>query len=338
MTMGNGLKLKQASMFAALLPVLTGAAVAWVLLYASSTPLLAIGVGAGAGIVVSFGTANLVGSWVGGVIAASRDSVARTAQDIAATVDQRQRLAAQQAAAAQATTAAMEKLAASTNQSAAQANDLAVGARHVLSLADEGARTVAQTLRSMNSLNEKVNAIAQMTAHLNEQASQIGSITNMVTEVASQTNLLALNAAVEAARAGEQGRGFSVVAAEIRKLADQTKTSAGKINTLVNGILQTIDDTVKATDDGTRTVAESVQTANQTVQAFIGVRDAISRATENTQQISSNVRDQSLAVDNVLRSMTEFGGNVKVTAATLSQGRSRAEALQETVAGLSAII
>jgi methyl-accepting chemotaxis protein len=208
----------------------------------------------------------------------------------------------------------------------------------VLSLADEGARTVAQTLRSMNSLHEKVNAIAQMTAHLNDQASEIGSITNMVTEVASQTNLLALNAAVEAARAGEQGRGFSVVAAEIRKLADQTKTSAGKINTLVNGILQTIGDTVNATDEGTRTVAESVHTANQTVQAFIGVRDAISRATENTQQISSNVRDQSLAVDNVLRSMTEFGGNVKVTAATLSQGRSRAESLQETVAGLSAII
>ena len=73
-------------------------------------------------------------------------------------------------------------------------------------------------------------------------------------------------------------------------------------------------------------------------EAFIGVRDAISRASENTQQISTNVRDQSRAVDNVLRSMTDFGGNVKVTAATLSQGRSRAEALQETVAGLSAII
>jgi methyl-accepting chemotaxis protein len=232
----------------------------------------------------------------------------------------------------------MEKLAASTNHSAEQASDLAVGARQVLTLADESARTVTQILRSMNSLNEKVNAIAQMTFHLNEQASQIGSIANMVTEVASQTNLLALNAAVEAARAGEQGRGFSVVAAEIRTLADQTKTSAGKINPLVNGILQTINDTVKATEDGTKTVAESVNTANQTVQTFIGVRDAISRATENTQHISTNVREQSLAVNDVLRAMTEFGGNVKVTAATLGQGRSRAESLQQTAAGLGAIV
>jgi methyl-accepting chemotaxis protein len=332
------LKLKHVSIFAALVPMIVAALVAWVLVSQSAAPMLAMLVGGVTGIVVSVMTAWMMTSWIGSVIVSSRDSVARTAHDIAATVEQRQRLAMQQAAAADATTAAMEKLAASTNHSAEQASDLAVGARHVLTLADEGARTVAQTLRSMNSLNDKVNAIATMTAHLNEQASQIGSITNMVTEVASQTNLLALNAAVEAARAGEQGRGFSVVAAEIRKLADQTKTSAGKINTLVNGIMQTIGDTVKATEDGTKTVAESVQTANQTVQAFIGVRDAISKATENTQQISTNVRDQSLAVDNVLRSMTEFGGNVKVTAATLSQGRSRAEALQETVAGLNAVI
>jgi methyl-accepting chemotaxis protein len=336
--MPKGLKLKHFSLIASLAPVILGGLVTGTLLYRSMSPLAAIAWGIAAGGAVSFGMARALSSWAGAVIAQSKESVSKIALDISATVSQRQRLAAQQAAAADETTAAMEKLAASTNHSAEQANDLAVGARQVLTLADEGARTVTQTLRSMNSLNEKVNAIAQMTFHLNEQASQIGSITNMVTEVASQTNLLALNAAVEAARAGEQGRGFSVVAAEIRKLADQTKTSAGKINTLVNGILQTIDDTVKATEEGTKTVAESVNTANQTVQTFIGVRDAISKATENTQHISTNVREQSLAVNDVLRAMTEFGGNVKVHATTLGQGRSRAESLQQTAAGLGAII
>jgi methyl-accepting chemotaxis protein len=336
--MPKGLKLKHFGLIASLTPLVAGSAVTAVLMSRSVAPWLALVTGVAAGALVSLAAAKALATWASGVIRASISSVSKIAQDISATVSQRQRLAAQQAAAADETTAAMEKLAATTNHSAEQANDLALGARQVLTLADEGARTVTQTLRSMNSLNEKVNAIAQMTSHLNEQASQIGSITNMVTEVASQTNLLALNAAVEAARAGEQGRGFSVVAAEIRKLADQTKTSAGKINTLVNGILQTISDTVKATEEGTRTVAESVTTANQTVQTFIGVRDAISKATENTQHISTNAREQSLAVNDVLRAMTEFGGNVKVTATTLSQGRSRAESLQETAAGLGAII
>ena len=335
--MPKGLKLKHFSLIASLAPVIVGSLVMAIVVFRGLSPLGAIAAGVIAGILVSLGMAKALSAWAGRVIEATIDSVTKTAQDISATVSQRQQLAAQQAAAADETTAAMEKLAASTNHSA-EANDLAVGARQVLTLADEGARTVTQTLRSMTSLNEKVNAIAQMTFHLNEQASQIGSITNMVTEVASQTNLLALNAAVEAARAGEQGRGFSVVAAEIRKLADQTKTSAGKINTLVNGILQTIGDTVKATEDGTKTVAESVTTANQTVQTFIGVRDAISKATENTQHISTNAREQSLAVADVLKAMTEFGGNVKVTAATLGQGRSRAESLQQTAAGLGTII
>ena len=336
--MPKGLKLKHFSLIACLVPAIVGSLATGLFLFRGVSPLATIAVGVVAGIVASLALARALSAWAGRVITVSIDSVNKTAQDISATVSQRQRLAAQQAAAADETTAAMEKLAASTSHSAEQANDLAVGARQVLTLADEGARTVTQTLRSMNSLNDKVNAIAQMTFHLNEQASQIGSITNMVTEVASQTNLLALNAAVEAARAGEQGRGFSVVAAEIRKLADQTKTSAGKINSLVNGILQTINDTVKATEEGTRTVAESVNTANQTVQTFIGVRDAISRATENTQHISTNAREQSLAVADVLRAMTEFGGNVKVTAATLGQGRSRAESLQQTAAGLRAIL
>jgi methyl-accepting chemotaxis protein len=336
--MPKGLKLKHFSLVASLAPLILGGLVTGVFLLRGMPPTGAIAAGIVGGCVSSLAMARALSTWAGRVITASIDSVTKTAQDISATVSQRQQLAAQQAAAADETTAAMEKLAASTNHSAEQANDLAVGARQVLTLADEGARTVTQTLRSMNSLNEKVNAIAQMTFHLNEQASQIGSITNMVTEVASQTNLLALNAAVEAARAGEQGRGFSVVAAEIRKLADQTKTSAGKINTLVNGILQTISDTVKATEEGTKTVAESVATANQTVQTFIGVRDAISKATENTQHISTNAREQSLAVADVLRAMNEFGGNVKVTAATLGQGRSRAESLQHTAAGLGAII
>ena len=336
---GRRLKLKYLSVIANIVPVLVTWTVAGVILDASFPGVrVAVLSGAGLGVALSVGAALAFSSRVGGVIAASVSSVSKMAGEIAETVAQRERLAAQQAAAANETTAAMEKLALSTRQSAEQAEDLVVGARQVLTLADQGALTVSQTLKGMDSLKEKVHAIAGMILQLNEQASQIGTITKLVTDVASQTNMLALNAAVEAARAGDQGKGFSVVATEIRKLADQTKKSAERINTLVTDILTTINSTVAATEEGTKTVDESVHTANQTVQSFIGVRDAISKATENTQQISRNAQQQSLAVSGVLRAMNEFGGNVKLTAATLSQGRSRAETLQEAAKGLEAII
>src|SRR6185295_5640534 len=93
--------------------------------------------------------------------------------------------------------------------------------------------TAQKTIDGMSDLKDKVTAIAAQILKLSEQTSQIGGITDLVSDLASQTNMLALNAAVEAARAGEHGKGFAVVSAEIRKLADQSRKAAERINTLV---------------------------------------------------------------------------------------------------------
>jgi len=331
------MKVKHLCLVATLTPVIVSWAVAALMLGRTSDQM-AVLIVVGVGVAGSLIAAASLSSHVAGAMTLAADSVTRTAGDIAATVEQRERLAAQQAKAAAETTAAMERLAASTRDSAEQAESLAVGAQHVVGLANDGTLTVQRTLKGMEALRERVHAIAAMILQLSEQASKIGTITRLVTDVANQTNLLALNAAVEAARAGEQGRGFSVVAGEIRKLADQTKTSAQDINALVNQILASIQSTVVATEEGTKTVDESVQTTNLTAQNFIGVRDAISKASDSTQQISRHAKQQSSAVNEVLRAMTEFGGNVKVTAATLAQGRSRAEALQAAANELRAIL
>src|SRR5438034_7538998 len=228
------LKLKYLILIASVIPVGVSSAVALMLLE-KGAPQTWGGIlwVAGLGIALSLIAALALSSSVAGAIASSVDCVTTTAGEIAGTVDQRERLASQQAAAANETTAAMEELAASARQSAEQAESLAVGARQVVNLADDGAQTVGMTLKGMDSLKEKVHAIAEKILQLSEHTSQIGTITNLVTDVASRTNMLALNAAVEAARAGDQGKGFSVVAVEIRKLADQTKKSAERINTLV---------------------------------------------------------------------------------------------------------
>jgi methyl-accepting chemotaxis protein len=164
----------------------------------------------------------------------------------------------------------------------ALAESSAAGAKQVLSLAEGGTKTVERSLEGMSILNEKVMAIASQISQLSEQAQQIASITNLVSDVAAQTNMLALNAAVEAVHAGEHGKGFSIVASEIRKLADQSKKSAEKINSLVNHIQTAINSTVIVTDEGRKTTELGIKLSQETAEAFASVTEAINKFVLNS--------------------------------------------------------
>ncbi|MEG4961866.1 MULTISPECIES: methyl-accepting chemotaxis protein [unclassified Microcoleus] len=148
----------------------------------------------------------------------------------------------------------MDDLGAASQQSAQQAQAGAESARQALKITARGTLAVEQTLESMIILKENVGAIAQQIMRLNQLTNQIGNIFSAVTDLANQTNILALNAAVESVRAGENGKGFNVILTEIRKLADQNKISADKINNLVADIKNAINSTVTVTKKGAKIV------------------------------------------------------------------------------------
>ena len=249
----------------------------------------------------------------------SASSIASSTSEIAATVEQQERTAQQQAASVNETTTTMDELGASSRQSAEQAAAAAAGAKQALELAEGGTRAVDRTLTGMGTLRDKVGAIADQIMRLSEQTSQIGSISGLVSDLANQTNMLALNAAVEAVRAGEHGKGFAVVSGEIRKLADQSKKSAEKINALVQDIQNAINSTVMATDEGTKTVEEGVRIAEETAQAFAGVTDAVNNVVLNSQQISLNVKQQAVAIQQVVSAMNNLNSAARETANGIGQ-------------------
>ncbi len=350
-------------------------------------------------LVLSSGAASLIWATIARTnqtINETVNSIATSSTEISATVEQQERNASSQAASANQTTNTMHQLGVSSEQTVQQAEaaaqnarqilalaessvlgvrnvlflaeSSAQGSRQVLTLAEGGNKTVGRTLEGMSILKQKVAAIAEQILRLSEQTNQISSITNLVSDLANQTNMLSLNAAVEAVRAGEHGKGFGVVAAEIRKLADQSKKSAEKINQLVFTIQSAINSTVMVTDEGRKTAETGIELSRDTAEAFIKVTEAIEQivlkssegvaqainevvlqnqqnsleavneVVVNNQQISLTAKQQAVAIQEVVEAMNNLNQGAVQTASGLTQTKIGIQKLNEAAHTLKTIV
>ena len=261
-----------------------------------------------------------------------------TSAEMAATVEQQERTAVLQSAAVHETTTTMDELDASFGQTAEMVKVAADTAQQAAENASDGLLTVHQTLDGMARLKDKVAAVSEQISNLSEQTGQISSITRVVGDLASQTNMLALNAAVEAARAGEHGKGFGVVAAEIRKLADESKKSAERIDALVEDIRRATDATVMATEEGTKTVEADIRLAELTAESFNGIVASSGSALEAAQQTLLAVPQQVTAVRQVLAAMEDLNRGAKETADGLGQTKASVDSLREAAYILKSMV
>jgi methyl-accepting chemotaxis protein len=266
--------------------------------------LLTILAGAGATTVLTIGLSTFFADRVTKYFQRAIGTITTSAGEIIDTVQSQEITVNQQANSAITTADTVNQLESISTETAAQAQSSATGAQQALSLAEEGTQSVWQTLEGMSGLRDRVDEIAEQIVNLGEQTKQITTISDLVSDLAKQTNMLALKAAVEAARVGEQGKGFGVVAGEIRKLAEESKKSAEKINNLATDIQTAINRTVMVTDRGTKTVTEGIQLAQNTAATFVGVTNAVNSVFLNSQQISASAKQQATAIQQVLGEMT----------------------------------
>jgi methyl-accepting chemotaxis protein len=284
------------------------------------------------------GIARLISSGIVGTIDRAISSIATSSTEIAATVEEQERMASQQAASVNQTTTTMDELGASSRATSQQIETAASQAIQALNLAGTGTKAVEQTLEAMATLKTKVQDMQGQIMQLSEQTDRIGNISTVVSDLANQTNMLALNAAVEAVRAGEHGKGFGVVASEIRKLADRSKKSATQINLLVADIQKAINSTVMVTDEGTKTVEFGVNIASETAAAFAGVADAINNVVLTSQQISLNAKQQAIAIEQVVEAMNSLNQAAAQTASGITQTKVGTQKLNEAALDLKAVV
>lgn len=291
----------------------------------------------GAGLFVSYYVANYVVRLIIKPITKAAQEVATSSAGIANTVEKQERTVLDQTASVNETTGTIEELGMFTLQSAEQAENAATGAKQALILAESGTQTVGRTIEGISGLRDQVTAIANQIIRLSEQTAQISTVSDLVADLANQTNMLALNAGVEAARAGEQGKGFAVVAGEIRKLADQSKKSANRINSLVNEVQAAINSTVMVTDEGTKKATVGIELAEDTGDVFASIADSVNQVFLNTQQIAQSAKQQAVSVQQVVASMNVINLGAKETAAGIIQVKDATHNLNKAAENLEAV-
>ncbi len=173
--------------------------------------------------------------------------VSNVSHEISIAIQEIAQGASSQAADAEQSTVKMSELALKINNVSENTKAIKEFSNETLELTHKGISSVEELTDKSKKTIDVANAIISDIQVLGKNSDSIGEIVNVISRIASQTNLLALNAAIEAARAGEMGRGFSVVASEIRKLAEQTMTASREIASLIKLIQsQTVKTVEKA--------------------------------------------------------------------------------------------
>lgn len=258
--------------------------------------------------------------------------------DILNTTGSQAAAAQQQATAISEVTSTLSELRQTSIQAQEKAESVIAESNRSMEASKVGAQSVEAAIQGMREIREQVEAIAQKIVSLSEQTQQIGDIITSVNEIAEQSKLLALNAAIEAARAGEHGKGFSVVATEIRSLADQSKQATARVRKILGDIQAATNSAVIVTEKGTKKVETGVSLANRAGESIHLLGRSIEESAAAARLIANSARQQSQGVQQVSEAMTAINQAMNSNVAGLRQTENASQRLSEMTESMKALV
>ncbi len=221
------------------------------------------------------------------------------------------------------TSEAMRQMEASMVEVEQNAKDTAKLSELVSKNSDAGVHALEDTVQGIDKIRESTHLVSQILARLVSRLDDIGNILSVINEITDQTNLLALNAAIISAQAGKHGHSFSVVANEIRALADRTRSSTTEIAKLIENIQEDSEHAVKAMETGMQRVSEGVRLGGDTSKVLSQIKDSTDKSANMVRHIANATAEQVTSTKDISLSIQQIAHTIQqINSATKEQAHS----------------
>ncbi|ACB79524.1 methyl-accepting chemotaxis protein [Methylorubrum populi] len=256
------------------------------------------------------------------------------AAEIRASAQQQAASVEEQFAAVQETAATVDEITRSGAQVSKRAIEVIATAEATANTARAGLRAAGDTATAMEAIREQGEAVAGNIVALSEKTQAIGEIIVTVNDISERTHLLALNAAIEAAAAGEQGLAFTVVASEMKLLADQAKAATVQVRGILGEIQRGINASVMLTEEAVKRAAAGKARTASTVRTIEEMAARVEESMQTFQQIVASTNQQQLGIEQVMGALQNIRQASQQTAAGIREVETASANLTELAQGL----
>lgn len=271
-------------------------------------------------------------------LTASAQQSADAANQIAGSITEIAHDADTQAGSANQLMSVAQTMSGQANQISQTAQSVSSTAAATSKTAEQGLQVVEETINQMNEIGKNTAATQTTITALDQSSQKISEMVALISSIAGQTNLLALNAAIEAARAGEQGRGFSVVAEEVRKLAEESNKAAHQIGTFVEENQTNLTQVITATQAGAAGIQTGISLVHDTGETFKKIVEAVLHLSEQITDISNSIHEIAIGNQSLVSEVQEIDTASKQSAAesqTVSAATEEQSASMQQIAASS---
>ena len=252
--------------------------------------------------------------------------VATSTTEIAASARQQEATGVEQAQTSIEVLSTTKEISANTSQLLKAMEDVTRVAEYTTSATTEAQANLKRMDTTMQRMVTATDAINAKLSALSEKASNINNVLTTITKVADQTNILSLNAAIEAEKAGEAGRGFSVVATEIRRLADQTSVATWDIEQMLKEMQSAVSASVMGMDKFSDEIRRSVGEVSLVSEQLTGVIDQVRNLTPRFDMVLEGMQSQAVGASQISETMTQLN---EATQQAVDALKATSEAVQQ---------